>query len=1435
MSRDAHTLHVLRSPLRLALGSGLLAILLVSSANAQVRWRFGGESRFGFDAADAGARLARLVARADATHVLLRFSQPVGAAQRELLRGAGIRLLSSLGDHAYFASIDPLRFNADALTQLDTLGAARAISRDWKLHPMILDGEFPEWATSSSTAQDVRVAVVFVQFHADVSAEQRVRVAAKHGARVRTILRSLPVLVLELPYDAIEALADEDAVQWIEPPLPALAELNDGNRARVGANVVQAPPIDLDGSGVSVLIYDGGQIGSHPDFGERVTIGPSDTSIVSSHATHVAGTVGGDGANRPDQQFRGMAPGVELISYGFEQPGGLQAGFLFSDPGDLEADYGEAINSFGADISNDSIGTNTEPNGFDCAWQGDYGITSALIDAVVRGSLSGGAPFRVIWSAGNERQGSRCDVEGFGDYYSTAPPAGAKNHITVGALNSNDDSVTSFTSWGPTDDGRLKPDLSGPGCQSGGDLGVTSTLPGGSYGVLCGTSMSGPTVTGLGALLIQDFRQQFPGAPDMRNSTLKVLLTHTAADVQNPGPDYQTGYGSVRIEPAVNFLRSGNFLEGEVMQSETRFLSVVSRAGDPELRVTLAWDDVPGTPNVDPALVNDLDLVVTSPSGVRHFPWTLDPLDPSAAATRDRGDHVNNIEQVLVASPEPGAWRVEVLGFDVADGSQSFSIGATPTLINCLSAGLASLDRTSFSCSATARVGVVDCDLNLDNNAVESVAVLVRSDSEPAGEMLTLTESAPESSTFFAEVPISTIDAPGVLLVAENDTVTVEYLDADDGAGHQNVLVTAAASIDCTPPVISNVVISDVTPSKATIAFNTNEPGVATVRYGLACAALDKQARSGFGTDHSVRLTNLLDQTQHFVAVEVEDAAGNTAIDDNSGACYSFETLPRPELFTDVSGNSGRLESRSVLFTPNGSPDFYEACGRLFEDALPTPSDDGTRLMLGNDDFARVPLTDGKTVRLYGSEYSSFFVGSNGYITFGAGDTQFQALPANHFALPRISGWFDDLDPSAAGVVSYKQLSDRIAVTWRGVTERFVSNRNTFQIVMFYDGRIQISWRFLDGLNGITGLSEGVGLDDEFLSNNFVQLADCPPAPPQATDVLAATPAGQPVSIQLVASDDGLPDPPAALEFAILDLPGAGELRDAGGALIESVPFSLGQSNAVEYTPRGQFQGLDSFHFLANDGGAPPEGGDSSPALVRVTVGDREDVHAFLVDDSDPGWSTQGRWRFGQPTGAGSSQGDPTSGFTGANVYGFALDGDYRDNMRVRYLTTGPIDISQLLNAELRFQRWLGVESNGFDHATLEASSDGGNWVLIWENGSANISDAAWTPQTFDLSELVDRRSSLQLRWGMGPTDGSVTFPGWNLDDIVISGIVAHGVCAEDVNADGNVDIADLAILLANFGTPAGALPSGGDIDGNGSVDLQDLGLLLALFGGACP
>jgi hypothetical protein len=159
--------------------------------------------------------------------------------------------------------------------------------------------------------------------------------------------------------------------------------------------------------------------------------------------------------------------------------------------------------------------------------------------------------------------------------------------------------------------------------------------------------------------------------------------------------------------------------------------------------------------------------------------------------------------------------------------------------------------------------------------------------------------------------------------------------------------------------------------------------------------------------------------------------------------------------------------------------------------------------------------------------------------------------------------------------------------------------------------------------------------------------------------------------------------------------------------------------------------------------------------------------------DSDPGWDTEELWAFGVPAGRGGDEHgypDPDSGFTGDNVCGYNLQGDYTDNMDEEHLTTGPIDCSNLTDVDVRFRRWLNVEQPQYDHAYFRISTDGNTWTTIWEN-PAEITDSGWVEMTFHVSEIADGQPEVYLRWTMGITDDGWTYSGWNIDDIEILGI----------------------------------------------------------------
>ncbi len=871
---------------------------------------------------------------------------------------------------------------------------------------------------------------------------------------------------------------------------------------------------------------------------------------------------------------------------------------------------------------------------------------------------------------------------------------------------------------------------------------------------------------------------------------------------------------------------------------------------------------------------------------------------------------------------------------------------------SCPDAGTVALDRAKYGCQGTVMITVSDCGLNANDQEVETVTVTVASTSEPAGELVLLTETDPSSAQFEGSIALFTTDMAGVLLVAEGDTVTVTYIDADDGQGGVNVPVSEMATVDCTPPMISNVQTTNLEARSATVTFTANEDVRGIVHYGLSCGSLTSTAYgSGFSSNPQVDLTGLQDNTPYFYTVEAEDQAGNSVEDTNGGACYTFVTPEIPDFYTEIFTSSDNdLDYLSLKFTPNGSSDFYAGCAETIT-ALPTNPAGGTTISSwtgsADDGYAQVNLTGGQTVKLYGVSYSLIYVGTNGYITFNAGQTGYTESTSTHFAVARISGLFDDLNPGQGGSVSYKQLADRLVVTWLNVPEHSAGNQNTFQIEMFFDGNLAVNYLAIAATDGLAGLSRGGGQDPDFTESDLSAMGACGPKPPTAQNVSASTAVSTMVQVTLSGTDDGLPDPPAALSYVITVLPGNGSLSDPNGGAIAGVPYTLvNNGKKVNYLPNAGYRPSDTFKFKVNDGGTPPEGGDSNEATATVSIGGSawdpvaynvnqsvpasvpsnltlngvdpngdplsyviktlpasgtgllfdpnggqitsapyvllaggkivryvppfnqtlvaswtyavqdataesntatvsltvgaavpQMVHDFALDN-DPGWSTTGAWAFGQPAGGGSHNKDPNSGHTGANVYGYNLLGDYPNSMSTtRWLTTTALNCSNVTGVELRFRRWLGVEGlPGDDHASIAVSNDGSMWTTVWENGTSTVSDSSWVLKTYSLSSSADNQATVYVRWGMGPTDGSTTYPGWNIDDVQVWGVVHNtctGVVPGDTNGDGLVNGADMQRFVEVMLNPyAGGVSFGefcaGDMNGDGFMTLADADLFVA-------
>jgi hypothetical protein len=451
--------------------------------------------------------------------------------------------------------------------------------------------------------------------------------------------------------------------------------------------------LNLSGSSAflnnKLAIWDGGSVYTgHQEFaGKTITI--KDTSTVIDHATHVGGTMLAKGVYPP---AKGMAfNAATLLSYDFN-----------NDVAEMSA---AAPNLLLSNHSYGELGGWVFDNGYN-RWEW-YGIPGDTVDYTFGfygdhtqafDKIAYNAPnYLIVEAAGNARASTGPAVgEDYYGYASASDPtfvdkgprppgissndaydnisstANAKNIITVGAINplpngpANAQGITTayFSSWGPTDDGRIKPDLVGNG------LNVLSTGSGSStsYITLSGTSQAAPNITGSLYLLQEYYAKKHPGT-FMRAATLKAIACHTAFDAGNVGPDYIYGWGLLDMEKAAQAITDDGsksmIKENTLPQGVTQTFNVVA-SGNGALVATISWTDPEGTITPDgvindrsPKLVNDLDIRVSD--GTTTFnPWVLDPDNPSVAATT--GDNIrDNMEQVYLTGAIPGrAYTINV-------------------------------------------------------------------------------------------------------------------------------------------------------------------------------------------------------------------------------------------------------------------------------------------------------------------------------------------------------------------------------------------------------------------------------------------------------------------------------------------------------------------------------------------------------------------------------------------------------------------------------------------------------------------------------------------------------------------------------------------------------------------------------------------------------
>jgi len=549
------------------------------------------------------------------------------------------------------------------------------------------------WAVIGTTSGQQRLA----QFSLEQQSKWRLnRAAAESRARS-----------LKLPIRAVQKDGTTIELQQFSHGRPQYYTTNNLNAA-ISISTSRVWPgggagFGLNGSTDTVGEWDAGAVRmTHQEFGGRVLSTEGD---LVDHSTHVAGTL--------------IAAGMLPAAHGMSFQGYLRS-FDWND--DLSEMASEAAN--GLRVSNHSYGTITGwwLNGNYWYWFGDTSISQTEDyrfgfyddEARIWDSIAFLAPeYLIVKAAGNDRGEGPSDTV---DHYifvndvprqvrGYRPPDGgstgydclngaavAKNVMVVGAVNdvqggySTPDSVfmTPFSSWGPTDDGRVKPDVVANGVY------LFSTLSGAdnAYGWFSGTSMASPGVSGSVGLLLQHQRNLHGSSVVLRAATLRGLIIHTADECgPAPGPDYQFGWGMMNTLSAAKLMwldsleGSGSHIIESVLNEPDVLSFPIKATGEIPLKVTLCWTDPPGSsppPSLNPPnimLVNDLDVRLLRDSDQTvYYPWILDPSNPSRPAAH--GDNVrDNAEQVLVASPSAAHYTIRVSHKGMlAGGRQPFSL-----------------------------------------------------------------------------------------------------------------------------------------------------------------------------------------------------------------------------------------------------------------------------------------------------------------------------------------------------------------------------------------------------------------------------------------------------------------------------------------------------------------------------------------------------------------------------------------------------------------------------------------------------------------------------------------------------------------------------------------------------------------------------------------
>ncbi len=846
---------------------------------------------------------------------LIQFEGAAEPAWRTELDSAGVHLLKYVPDDAFIAKFD----NA-SLAKVTALGFVRwvgAYRPDQKIHPRLAVAARAALATNQNVA--VNILLSPRASAADVEAVKSLLGTVVNESHLRqgTILRAV------LPPTHLDALAQSSAVLWLEPA-PHRRLVDEAASKLVGGDdgQVKTPTLTQQfgygGSNVIVCVADTGLDSGdtntmHPDLRGRVTgflpYGSiTDGSDGYGHGTHAAGIVAGNAATGETDPDTGALYGLGVAN---------QAGLFIERIFDENANEASPFPS-DETLTRDAVrhGAHIGSNSWGNDVQGEYDTDASQFDELVRDADSttpGDQPYILVFAAGNAGPNSQ----------TMDSPASGKNVIAVGACENvpgtlaltyglygdGADTMADFSSRGPCEDGRTKPDVVAPGTwiaslassAAPNEAAIAWTAIDNYYVYMGGTSMACPHGAGAAAALVQYYRAFHTNAVPSP-ALVKAALINSANELDEsnggpgPIPNNDEGWGRITLTNIIFTNLSAapryyEYVDQTVLLTNSEVYihhTLIQSAGQP-LKITLAYTDVAGFPGAIPALVNDLDLEVIGPDGTfyRGNQFVGGESLPNASTA----DNLNNVEAVHLSNPLPGDYQVQVRARNVVEDARLDTAAIDQDFALVISGDMARpgmgavlLDRTNYTAPGTIHLQILDPA----RSGAGTVSVVLKSTTEPAGETYALT-SAGTSGSFTGSVATVAGNAAldGKLEVHNGDNIEADYTDSS------GVLRTASALAELLPPSLS-AVTTTVDLGVITISWLTSEPADSVVRYGTSSNLNLTAADPTLTTTHAIKLRNLTPGRTYYFLISSSDAAGNTATNDNAGSLYSFVAVAAP-------------------------------------------------------------------------------------------------------------------------------------------------------------------------------------------------------------------------------------------------------------------------------------------------------------------------------------------------------------------------------------------------------------------------------------------------------------------------------------------------------------------------------------------------------------